>query len=163
MALQHPQSPAHEAQPPPPLQLQPQPPSWRYHAMQQQPTYASTDKQQGLWYLLPHIWDSLWLAIPPPVRAVIASVSVPWLMFCVGTSIGGGSGGGAIASAVLGLVRWGQQAGMTAFSSMSAAQGGGGGSGAGGAGGSGGFVGGMVSAAMLWWGWKKIAGTREGG
>ncbi|TPX55099.1 hypothetical protein PhCBS80983_g05606 [Powellomyces hirtus] len=119
------------------------------------PTLPGTDRQTGLWYLIPHIWDSLWIAIPRPVRGVIASVSVPWLLFCIGTSISS-AGTGTIASSIMGLVRMGQQAG---FSVMSAA-----GVGSQGQQGSrdvGGFIGGALTAGALLWGYRRVKGQPE--
>ncbi|KNC99979.1 uncharacterized protein SPPG_05354 [Spizellomyces punctatus DAOM BR117] len=99
-------------------------------------TLPGTDRQTGLWYLLPHIWDSLWLTIPPPVRATIASVSVPYLLFCVGNSLSGGASV-SFGTKLWDLIRLGQQAGFSAMGGQGRV---------GGDGGIGGFVGGAVTA-----------------
>ncbi|KAJ3017771.1 hypothetical protein HKX48_003386 [Thoreauomyces humboldtii] len=119
------------------------------------PTLAGTDRQMGLWYLLPHIWDSLWLSIPVPMRALIASLSVPWLLFCLGSSVGSASAGTTLAA----LMRLGQQA-VGSFGILNSGSGGFGGQAGGG--GVGGFLAGCVSSVAVWLGWKWVQGTGEG-
>lgn len=95
---------------------------------------------------LPHIWDSLWLSIPPSARAVIATISVPYLIFSFGNAISSGAST-SILTRVWDLIRLGQQAG---YSVMGGPQGRAAGEGLGG------FVSGAVTAGAVIWGWNWV-------
>ncbi|KAJ3032491.1 hypothetical protein HDV00_007456 [Rhizophlyctis rosea] len=123
------------------------------------PTYPSTDRQAGLWYLIPHIFDTLYLDIPLPLRRIIATLALPYLLFSLGHSLSGvtiieflakiGRLGGSMVLAVQHSVGGG-------FSALS-------GGGSGGLSGDalGGFVSGIATGAAVWLGWK-VLGRQQG-